>query len=106
MAELYFSPMANDYLSSIKDYIETELDNPKAAQNTIGKIVKNLRRLMNFPLSGTPLKSIVEIETDYRFVVSGNYISFYRYMDDIIFVDRILYARRDYLKILFGDFEN
>ena len=61
---------------------------------------------MNFSLSGTPLKRIIEIETNYKFVVSGNYISFYRYMDDTIFVDRILYARRDYLKILFGDFEN
>ena len=32
MAELYFSPLANNDLSSIKDYIETELDNPKATQ--------------------------------------------------------------------------
>lgn len=48
----------------------------------------------------------MKVETDYRFVISGNYLSFYRYRDDTIFVDRILYARRDYMKILFGDMDN
>lgn len=103
MAKLYLSPLANDDLLSIKDCIEKELDNPKAAKNMIEKIVKNLRKLMAFPLSGAPLASIMEIETDYRFVINGNYISFYRYIDDIIFVDYVLYTRRDYVKILFGD---
>ena len=33
----------------------------------------------------------------------GNYISFYRAYDSEVFIDRILYARRDYMRILFGD---
>ena len=43
------------------------------------------------------------LESDYRFIVSGNYISFYRAYDSEVFIDRILYARRDYMRILFGD---
>ena len=105
MAKLNLSPMANDDLLSIKDYIKKELDNPTAAVNTLTKITKSFKLLVDFPLSGAPLASVVEIETDYRFVVSGNYMSFYRYIDDTVFVDRVLYARRDYMKILFGDVE-
>ncbi|MCL2545766.1 MAG: type II toxin-antitoxin system RelE/ParE family toxin [Oscillospiraceae bacterium] len=103
MAELHISPLANDDLLSIKEYIEKELDSPTAATNTLIKITKSLRMLIDFPLSGSPLESIINFETDYRFVVSGNYISFYRYIDDTVFVDRILYARRDYMNVLFGD---
>lgn len=101
MAELYLSPSANDDLMSIKNYIENDLDNPQAAKNTIKKITESLRRLTEFPLSGAPLANIIEIETDYRFTVSGNYISFYRYVDGTVFVDRILYGKRDYIKLLF-----
>ena len=97
--------MANDDLLSIKDYIEKELDNPAAAANTLAKITKSLRLLVDFPLSGAPLASIIEFETDYRFIVSGSYMSFYRYIDDTVFIDRVLYARRDYIKILFGGVE-
>lgn len=38
----------------------------------------------------------------YRFVISGNYIAFYRYVDDKVFVNRVLYSSRDYVKVLFG----
>ena len=43
------------------------------------------------------------MESDYRFLVSGNYLSFYRTYGNEVYVDRILYARRDYMRILFGD---
>ena len=107
MAELHISPLANEDLLSIKEHITKELDNPTAATNILAKITKSLRLLIDFPLSGAPLASIMDFETEYRFVVSDNYISFYRYIDnnETVFVDRVLYARRDYMKILFGDIE-
>ena len=105
MAKLQLSQLANDDLLSIKDYIEKELGNPAAAANTLAKITKSLRRLIDFPLSGAPLAKVMDFETDYRSVVCGNYISFYRYINDVIFVGRVLYARQDYIKILFGDSE-
>ena len=106
MAKLLISPTANDDLLSIREYIANDLDSPKAAANTINKIVKSIRILADFPLSGAPLESIIEFSTDYRFVVSGNYISFYRYLGDMVFIDRVLYGGRDYMKILFGNLPN
>lgn len=92
----------NDLLE-IKAYIEEELLNPSAALTTVSRITKSLRILQNHAQAGAPLSSIVDIESDYRFIVSGNYISFYRAYGSEVFIDRILYARRDYMRILFGD---
>ncbi|MGI6248213.1 MAG: type II toxin-antitoxin system RelE/ParE family toxin [Acutalibacteraceae bacterium] len=103
MAELLISPAANDDLIAIREYITKDLDSPKAAANTLNKIIKSIKRLIDFPLSGAPLESIIDFPNDYRFVVSGNYISFYRYADGTVFVDRVLYGGRDFVKILFGD---
>ncbi len=78
MAKLMISPAANDDLVAIREYITKDLENPKAADNTVGKIVKSIKILVDFPLSGARLERIIDIPNDYRFVVSGNYISFYR----------------------------
>ena len=66
MVKLHLSAFANDDLLLIKEYIEMELKNPAAATNTLVKIIRSLRRLADFPLSGAPLSSIMEFETDYR----------------------------------------
>jgi plasmid stabilization system protein ParE len=43
----------------------------------------------------------------YRFLVTGNYLSFYHIDGADISIDRILYGRRDYLSVLIeGMFEN
>ena len=38
----------------------------------------------------------------YRFLVCGNYIAYYREDETAVYVVRILYGGRDYVKILFG----
>lgn len=43
------------------------------------------------------------VKSDYRFVISGNYISFYRVCENEVYVDHIVYSRRDYIRILFGE---
>ena len=70
---------------------------------TVSRITKSLRILQNHAQVGTPLSSIANIESDYRFIISSNYISFYRAYGSEVYIDRILYARRDYMRILFGD---
>lgn len=102
MAKLLISPTANEDLITIREYITKDLDSPKAAINTVSKIIKKIKILVDFPMSGAPLESIIDFPNDYRFIVSGNYISFYRYIDDTIFVDRVLYGGRDFMKIIFG----
>lgn len=105
MNDLHISPAARSDLAEIKSYITNELENPIAAVSTLRKITKDIRRLQDQALIGAPLSSIVDTESDYRFLVSGNYLTFYRVCGRNVYVDRVLYGRRDYLRILFGDRE-
>ena len=58
-----------------------------------------------FPLAGALVSSAVkiDIDIDYRFLVCGIYLSFYRIQEDDVYIDRALYGRRDYLAILLGN---
>ena len=103
MNNLHVSEEAQNDLLEIKAYIEEELLNPSAALATVRRITKSLRILQTYAQAGAALSSVTDIESDYRFIVSGNYISFYRAYGNEVYIDRILYARRDYMRILFGD---
>lgn len=103
MNNLHLSEEAQNDLIEIKTYIEEELLNPSAALATVSRITKSLCMLQTYAEIGTPLSSIMDIESDYRFIISGNYISFYRAYGSEVYIDRILYARRDYMRILFED---
>lgn len=65
------------------------------------KIIKSIKVLELFPLSGTKLDDTLSINTDIRYVNSNNYMAFYRFIDDTIYVDRVIYGKRDYIRILF-----
>ena len=52
-------PLAQQDLLNIRQYIETELVNPVAARRTLSVMLKAIRQLEQFPLSGRPC-SIIE----------------------------------------------
>ena len=101
--KIYYSMEARRDLDEIWDYIVTDLCNPKAAQCMIDRILDDVDRLTDFAEIGAPLSSIADTDADYRFLVTGNYMTFYRVSGENVYVDRILYGRRDYLRILIGD---
>ena len=101
MAEIKISPAALEDLRQTKEYISEELCSEAAAVHTVEKILKNIRMLSAFPESGAPLSSIVDFDTDYRFLVCGNYTAFYRYEQDSVYIIRVLYGRRSFMRILF-----
>lgn len=103
MNDLHIAKKAQDDLAEIKQYITEELSNPSAAISTVKKIMASIRILQDYALAGAVLGSTTDVQSDYRFLVAGNYIIFYRVHGKDVFVDRILYGRRDYLRILFGD---
>ena len=103
MAKIEYSPMALLDIEEIGDYIEQEYKNPIAAINTVNSIQDTIDNLSIFPLMGTKLSSIADIVTDYRFLVCGNYLAFYRTDESIVYIDRVLHGKRDYLAILFPD---
>ena len=101
--KINYSPEALQDLDDIGDYIAIELSNPQAALRILNNIIEDIALLANNPLMGANLSSITGIASDYRFLVVRKYLVFYRFNNGIIFVDRILYGRRDYLSILFGN---
>jgi addiction module RelE/StbE family toxin len=105
MSELRVSPEAGKDLRDIQTYISKKLESPKAALNVISAIIEKIKSLTRFPEKGTLLSSKVRFETNYRFLISGSYLIFYRYENKTIFIDRIIYARRDYIKILFPEYK-
>ena len=103
MSNIHYSPEAEDDLAEIKKYISEQLENPVAALNTVAKITKRIRRLEQFPELGSSVSSIVNIASDYRFLVCANYLAFYRTDGTDVFIVRVLYGRRDYISILFDE---
>ena len=103
MTQIVFSPEAIADLEQTKRYITEELQESQAAINTLNKIMKNIRMLQKFPQSGSSLTAIVDFDTDYRYLVCGNYTAFYRYENNTVYIVRILYGRRDFMRILFGN---
>lgn len=102
MNKLKISPEARNDLLEIKNYISQELYSPQAAEKFISKITKRIRRLLDYPGIGASLSSVIDIQTDYRFLICAGYLIFYRYEDEIIYVVRILYGKRDYMRVLFS----
>ena len=84
-------------------YISEELENPIAALKVVSQITGSLKNLRDMPGMGAPLSPKVPFETNYRTLVCCNYLAFYRHEDKTVFVDRILYGRRDHVRILFPE---
>jgi len=85
------------------DHTIDEYQNVDAAFKIIDAITTDIDQLADFPELGPSLSSIADVDAGYRFLVTGNYLSFYRINGIDINIDRILYGRRDYLSVLIED---
>lgn len=101
--KIHYSPESRRDLDDIWDYIVLEPQNRSAAERVIDHIMNAVDPLKNFAEMGTPLSSIADVGTDYRFLVSGNYMVFYRVQGCDVYIDRVLYERSDYMSSLFKD---
>lgn len=91
-------PAAWDDLQEIFEFIF--IDSPKSAENTFEKIMQSLHRLEHFPLSGALVSDKVLRNHEFRMVVSSPYISFYRLVDNVIYVYHIVHGARDYKNLM------
>lgn len=94
---------ARDDLRHIREYISVDLGNESSASKTVGSIIKSIGQLQNLPEIGAPLSSRIDVKTDYRYLVCGNYNVFYRVETDTVKIIRVLNARRNFMTILFGE---
>ncbi len=103
MNNLHLSREAQKDLRNIRAYISIELENPQAGLSTVGRITKTMRVLKDHAQIGTVLPVEENREYGYRYLLSGSYMIFYRVCGEDVYVDRVMYGRRDYLHALFGD---
>ena len=92
-----YSPKALPDLDEIWDYISKDFN---AAENVVNSILDAVDVLGEFPESGAPLEPHINLDSPYRFVTAGNYIAFYRFEKNTVYVDRVLYQKRNYAKLL------
>ena len=101
MAEhLFYSPQAQLDLDEIYDYFANELNDPRKGQGIVGDILSAVERIpgraLRYPVVG-PLPFTTD---EYRFLTVGSYLVFYRAVSESVYVDRILYKRRDFASLL------
>ena len=101
--KIHYSPESRRDLDDIWDYIVSELQNRSAAEHVVDRIMDAVDQLKNFAEMETLLSFIADVGTDYRFLVSGNYMVFYRVQGNDVYIDRVLYGRSDYMSVLFKD---
>lgn len=101
--KINYTSKARRDLEEIWDYIISEYQNASSADRIIQSIMDAVDQLEHFPNLGPSLDSIVDAKSDYRFLTTGNYLTFYRILGEEIRIERVLYGGRDYLSCLFGD---
>lgn len=101
--KVYYSLMSRQDLDEIWDYIALELYNPDAAAYTVTGIMDRVNQLADFSETGSKLFFDNGLDSGYRYVVLKNYMAFYHIGGSAIYVDRVIYAKRDYMRMLFPE---
>ena len=102
MTKVKLSAAAKADLQETRRCISSVRSNPSASKQTMKRITSYLHALEQFPEAGTSIL-IPGSPAAYRYLVCGIYMVFYHIHIEEVMVDRILYGRRDYLSILFGE---
>ena len=75
----------------------------KAGIRTIQDIISKIEILVEFPEIGSLLAPRIRQKSKYRYLVCGQYLTFYSYEDGLVSVQRILHAKRVYTALLLDD---
>lgn len=100
--KLRYTPEVICDLELIQDYIANRLINPTAAQGIIQNIAIACHRRKEQPRMGIEVRKKTGREIDGYCMVSGAYMIIYD-VDEAVSIIRILDARVDYMRILFGE---
>ena len=103
MAKLVISSLARADMQAIGDYIGRERHNPDAALRLVKRFHETIKPPAKFPEMGAPLLLSGKQSAPYRYLVCGSYLIFYHLSAEAVNIDRVLYGRRDYMALLFGD---
>lgn len=101
--ELVWSPVAVDDLKAATDYIESELASPMAARSLVDSVVEKAQLFADARGAGMVLRTLNGVDTGYRYMLSGNWMVFLKRYNGRALVVRVLYAKSDYMRTLFGE---
>lgn len=101
MKKVRLTPVALKDLKDIRNYISEELLNKEAALRIINQIIESYEKLAEFPFMGRKLSAFIDVVSDFRFIITGNYVVFYKVEEEYISIYRVLYGNRNYVEILF-----
>ena len=99
MYSIKYSNLYMDDFAEALNYIKEVLKNEVASNDLKNNANKKIQTIKQFPHTGTRLYKD-NIETKYRYIRVENYYIFYYVNDNTIFIDRFIYAKRDYIKLL------
>ena len=91
---LRYLPLAKQDLDGIINYIQNNLQNPIAAENTLSKIESAILERLDNPEDFAIWSSKKQRPYPYRRINVGNYTVWYVVIDNVMEVRRILYSRR------------
>lgn len=100
---LAWSPAAVDDLEAAVDYIESELASPMAARRLVDSVIEEVQLFADVPGAGTALRALNGIDTGRRYMVCGNWMVFLECDNGRALVVRVLYAKSDCMRTLFGE---
>ena len=99
MTKIIISKDAHRDTDDIFLYISAR-DNREVANKQVENIYRTIAFLENTPNIGMQLKNRLNVDTDYRFLVSGKYLIFYKLTKDKVNIVRIIDGRRDWISLL------
>ena len=97
--KIKISPIAIKDMKEAKEYIREE--NINTVNRFTKKIIDSIENLAEFPELGMELAKKIDLKTDYRYLIVDEYIVFYKFNTETVFIYRILSSKRDYMRIIF-----
>lgn len=86
-------------IERVYDEVFTACLDKATTKDYLNGLLEKIKSVFDFPESGAPL-CFGKRQTEYRYVIFKSYIAFYHLYNGTIFIDRVLYAKSDYIKTL------
>jgi addiction module RelE/StbE family toxin len=100
MYKIHYLPLALDDLKDIVRYISHTLESPRAAENFLSKLDREVLKIAVNPFRCRLYTLSETLKYDYRVLHINNYSLFYVVDNKKIEIHRIIYSRRDIELIL------
>ncbi|EHL70728.1 type II toxin-antitoxin system RelE/ParE family toxin [Cloacibacillus evryensis] len=102
MYKLEFLPVAQRDMVEIVQYISRELSDPTAAERLAEELISAADGIRTFPYANPHYIPLRPLAHEYRKLSVQNYLMFYWADEEnkLITVARVLYAKRDYNRLL------